>query len=179
MDRNPYQSPETEQSVAVPVKPIRVEGNSLVVRSGTVLPPFCVKTNKPVEPPDMQQLRLVWCPPIFALLMLLSGLCLVLVYFFVRKRCTIAFGLDPDIRKRYRNWGIFKIIAVIVLFLAIPVSAAFDTEAVSFAAIILFLLAVVSLFFGNAPLAVNNHKKGEFWISGCSKEYLARLQSME
>ena len=178
MDHNPYQAPTVASSAAISTVNVRVEGKCLVVTSGAVLPPFCVKTNTAVEPQDIQQRRLSWCPPIVGLLILLSGLFLILVYFIVRKHCTITFGLSPAIRRKYRNRRIFKIIAVIVLFFALPFTAAIDSIAVVITVFILFLVAVVSLFIGNSPLAITKHRKGEFWISGCSKEFLTHIKAV-
>ncbi len=178
MDQNPYQAPSAAPSAALPPTKVRVEDKYLVVTSGTALPSFCVKTNRAVQPQDIQQRRLSWCPPIVGLLILLSGLLLILIYFIVRKHCTISFGLSPDIRKKYRNRRVFKVIAVILLFFALPFTAAIDNIAVVITVFILFLVAVVSLFIGNSPLAITKHRKGEFWISGCSKEFLARIQTV-
>jgi len=178
MDENPYQAPTMKASASLSTANVRVDGKSLVVTSGAVLPPFCVKTNTAVQQPDVQQRRLSWCPPIVGLLILLSGLLLILVYFIARKQCMITFGLSPAIRKKYRNRRIFKIIAVIVLFFALPFTAAIDSTAVIVTVFILFLVAVISLFIGNSPLAITKHRKGEFWISGCSKEFLAHIQAI-
>jgi len=130
MDHNPYQAPTVASTATLSTTNARVEGKCLVVTSGAVLPPFCVKTNTAVQQQDVQQRRLSWCPPIVGLLILMSGLLLILVYFIVRKQCMITFGLSPAVRKKYRNRRIFKIIAVIVLFFALPFTAAIDSTAV-------------------------------------------------
>ena len=179
MDQNPYEAPTAAPSAPLSMTEVRVEGKFLVVTSDAVLPPFCVKTNRPVQPEDFQQRQLSWCPPIVALLILLSGLLLILVYIVVRKHCRIKFGLSPETRKKYRNWRIYKIIAVIALFFAFPFSATLDNSAVIGAVGVGFLAAVLSLFIGNSPLAIARHRKGEFWISGCSMEFLAQVQSAE
>ncbi len=62
----------------------RVDGNCLVVASRTVLPPVCVKTNQPVSEDDLVCRDLRWCSPWILLLILLSGLLLILVYFLAR-----------------------------------------------------------------------------------------------
>lgn len=179
MDHNPYQAPTVDPSAALfSNAKLRVEGKCLVVTSGAVLPPFCVKTNTAVQQQDFQQRRLSWCPPIVGLLILLSGPLLILVYFIVRTQCAITFGLTPAIRKKYRNRRNFKIIAVIVLFFALPFTAAIDSTAVIITVSILFLVAAISLIVGNSPLAITKHRKGEFWISGCSKEFLSHIQAV-
>ncbi len=176
MDVNPYHAPSVKASAAT--ANVRVEGKCLVVTSGAVLPPYCVKTNTAVQQPDFQQRRLSWCPPIVGLLILLSGLLLILVYFVVRKHCTITFGLSPAVRKIHRNRRVFKIISVIVLFFALLVAAGVDSTGVIVTVFILFLVAVIALFVGNSPLAITKHRNGEFWISGCSKEFLVHIQAV-
>ncbi len=98
MNHNPYQAPTVDASAELSTAKVRVEGKCLVVTSGAVLPPFCVKTNTAVQQQDYQQRRLSWCPTIVGLLILLSGLMLILIYFIVRKRCTITFGLSPALQ---------------------------------------------------------------------------------
>ena len=178
MDDNPYQSPTVDRSAALSTANVRVDGKYLVVASGAVLPPLCVKTNAPVQQQDIRQRRLSWCPPIVGLLILLSGLLLILVYFIARKHCTITFGLSPAVRQKYRNRRILKIVAVVVLFFVLALTAAIDSAAVILTVFILFLVSVISLFIGNAPLAIAKHRKGEFWISGCSKEFLAAVPAV-
>lgn len=176
MEQNPYQAPVADTSSPA-ITSARVEGKYLVVRSGTVLPAFCIKSNTPLSQEDMKQRRLSWCSPIVGLLILLSGLLLILVYFVLRKRCAITFGVSRAVRRRFRIVRIVKIVAVIVLFFALPLTAAIDNTVVSMTVLVLFLAAVVSLFLGNSLLTVTNHRQGEFWISGCSKEFLTHFET--
>ena len=159
----------------MPLVENRVE-DRLVVTSPATLPPFCVKTNAPVESADMQRRRLSWCSPFLGLLILISGLLLIVLYFVLRKHCTLTFGLSPAVRNRYRNRRIFKGVAAIVLFFSLPVASAFDSTAVIATVLVLFLVAFISLFIGNSPLTVLKHRNGEFWISGCSRDFLSRVQ---
>ncbi len=173
MEMNPYASPSSPMAVQVPQ--FGVEGRALVVPTNTVLPPVCIRTNQPVSEADMVRKDFYWCPPWVALLMLVSGCVLILVYFVARKRFTITYGLSPELRKSYRKWLMAKLLAVIGLFFAIPLSA--GSEIGVFIVLVLFLVAVVSLFIGNIPLSVANHRRGLFWVKGCSAEYLARLET--
>jgi len=177
MNDNPYKAPTANSSAALPTTNVRVEGKYLVVTSPAVLPPFCVKTSAAVQQQDIRQRRLSWCSPIVGLLILLSGLLLILVYFIARKHCTITFGLSPSVRKKYRNRRIFKFTAVIVLFLALPFTASIDNTAVIVTVFLLFLGSVISLFIGNSPLVITKYRKREFWIAGCSREFLSHIQA--
>lgn len=33
----------------------------------------------------------------------------------------------------------------------------------------------VARLVGNSPLSISNHQKGEFWIAGCSSQFLSRI----
>ena len=67
---------------------------------------------------------------------------------------------------------IFKGVAAVVLFCAIPVAAAADSDAAIAIVLILFLIAIIVLLIGNSPLRIVKHRRGEFWIKGCSWEFL-------
>jgi hypothetical protein len=71
---NPFQAPQSEiddSDVITDDLIVRVEGDQLVVQSGAVLPPFCVKTNEPVEPSRMWKKTLIWSPQYLGLLILI------------------------------------------------------------------------------------------------------------
>lgn len=179
MNPNPYQSPATipaatsgERLGKVPT----VDEKCLVVASGTVLPPLCVKTNQPVAEDDMVRRQFHWCSPWVGLLIALSGLILILVYFVARRKCTLTFGLDPRLKSKYRRRKLFKVVAAIALFVTLPFSAAANVTVAPFIVLVLFLVAIVSLFIGNSPLSVVKYRKGMFWIKGFSDDFLANFQ---
>ena len=179
MDTNPFQTPETgfDATPAVRLAGLpRVDGDYLVVASGTVLPPVCVKTNQPVSQRDLVRKQFDWCSPWVALLLLVNLLVLLIVYFIVRKKCSLTFGLAPRIRRGYRTRMLVKIAIVIALLFAIPLSAALDSSVAIAISVVLFLVGVVSLFIGNSPLRVAKHREGMFWIKGFSPEYLASFK---
>ena len=175
---NPYESPATS-TIAIPAERLNtlptVDGECLVVASGTVLPPLCVKTNEPVSKDDLIRKRFDWCSPWIAFSIALGAPILILVYFIARKKCSLTFGLHPHLRRKYRRRMVFKVVATIALFFAIPFSATFDAIAVLIIVMVLFLVALVSLFFGNSPLSVVKYRKGAFWVKGFSREFLAEF----
>ena len=107
---------------------IRVEGKLLVLRSGTELPQRCVKTNQKITESDMRRKVFEWCSPWVALSFLISGCLLILLYFVLRKRCELTFGVHPTVRAKYRNRLIFKLLATLALFLALPIAASTDNS---------------------------------------------------
>ena len=177
MNLNPYQSPATIPDGPCQAGGLRVEGKLLVVQSGAVLPPVCVKTNQPVSEYDLVTRRFTWCSPLVALLALVSGPLLILVYFVARRKCTLTFGILPTINGRYRTFRIVKIVAVFVLFLALFLVAPIrDSTPLVMVILVLFLISVVSLCFGNSPLTVTKYRAGEYWVAGCSRDFLADIQ---
>ena len=178
---NPYAAPASDLEVddVVTDSEIRVDGKFLVVRSPSTLPPFCVKTNVAITPKDVKKRTITWCAPVWILTILFGGLLFVIVYLIVRKTCVISYGVSGDVRRKYRNRMLIKVACAVVLFFGIPISAASDSTIAMTVVTILFLVSIVSLFIGNSPLSVTKHKKGEFWMSGCSKEFLARIQEQK
>jgi hypothetical protein len=189
MSDNPYQSPTVVESVVSAAQPAaaskphiegkrtpRVDGKYLIVSSEDGLPRFCVRTNGAVSVLDMRTKEFTWCSPLVSLLILVSGPLLILVYYVARKRCYLNFGLSEQMQRRYRNRFIAKIATVCVLFVALPMTAAVG-DGVGMIVLLLFLAAVVSLFFGNSPLAITKHSNGEFWMAGCCPGILNRIES--
>ena len=177
MDTNPYQSPLADAVAAdhaLATGPL-VDGKCLVLVSGTILPAHCVRTNQAVTEGDMTRKRFDWAAPWVALLILVNVIVLLLVYFLVRKKCFLTFGLHPSVRRKYRNRLLLKALIAIALFFAIPVTAAIESTAAIVVAAVLFIVAVVSLFIGNSPLRVVRYREGKFWIKGFSDEYLASI----
>jgi hypothetical protein len=179
IDDNPFRSPASDLGFpdGKPFDlsgPMRVDGKFLVVKSGVVLPLFCVKTNEPLSESDMRKKSLTWCPPFVFIFFLFCGLLSILLYFILRKSCHVTYGLSPAVQRKYRTRLIVKSLIAAALFVALPLTAGFD-DTVSTVTIVLFLVAVIVLLVGNSPLSITNHQKGEFWISGCSSEFLSRI----
>jgi hypothetical protein len=63
------------------------------------------------------------------------------------------------------------------LFFAIPLAASVDSTLPTVVVFGLFLVSIVALMIGNSPLSVTKHCAGEFWISGCSQDFLAMIES--
>lgn len=178
MTENPYQSPTIVDSRGVlgDVRPTpRVDGKWLIIRSDDELPRFCVKTNEAVSVLDMRTKEFTWCSPLVALLILVSGPLLIIVYYLLRKRCYLTFGLSERLQRRYRRIFIAKVVAACGLFMAVPMIGATGDQ-LSIVVLLLFLAAVASLFFGNSPLALSKHRDKEFWVAGCCKDFLDRIR---
>lgn len=153
-----------------------VDGPLLVVSSGTVLPPICVKTGDPVADEDMLRKTYYWCPPLVLLLALVNLVLLAIVYFIVRKKCELSFGLDPHLRAKYRNRVVMKTLALVGLLVALPFAIATDRDILWMGVLFLLIVVVVWCCFGNAPLRIVKSKNARFWVKGVSPECLERIE---
>jgi hypothetical protein len=182
MTSNPYQSPVA--SSAIPADHSSgglptVDGKCLVVASWTILPAVCVRTNRAVSEEDLVFDRLAWCPAWFCVVLffVFGPLLLFAIYFGLCRKCSLWFGLQPQVKRRYRRRMQFKVAAAIALFVATLLAGAVGARAVQTLAIVLYFGAVVSLFIGNSPLEVVKRRGEKFWIKGFSDEFLAGFKA--
>ncbi len=177
MDTNPYQPPVVQDPLPgkLHTPAVGIDGKYLVVTPGAVLPQRCVKTNQKITEGEMKRKAFEWCSPWVALSFLISGCFTIILYFVFRKKCEIVFGVHATVSAKYRNRLIFKLLATVGLFVAMPFVAAIDNSALIAATIILFIIAFISLFVGNSPLSVAKHRQGQFWIKGCCQEFLEQI----
>ncbi len=162
----------------------RVDGKFLVVEPCAVLPAICVKTNQPVSKQHIVTKQYVWCSKWILLLLPLGLIPCVIVYYVIAKKCKLTFGLHPAAKRKFRNRILIKIavtigllISPIVLILAVP---NVDNMYLSLLVGVMFVLLIVSillLFVGHSPLKVVKHRRMEFWIAGCSMDFLANIKS--
>jgi hypothetical protein len=160
---------------------IHVEGNALVLPSHVMLPPICVKTNRPLSESEMIEAKLYWCPrSAIAWGIISGGLIYIIAYFAMREEFIITYGLDRSIRKKRMLWTIPKLlIAIGSLPAAIAIAVSNSTHWIImplvFALFGLFAAALASLFLGGSPLNVVDRKDEMFWVKGFSKEFLDGL----
>jgi len=174
-----FQSNDGASTGGMPEAPqIRVDGKLLVVKSGAVLPQYCVLTNSALQPPDMRQETLAWSPPFtdtvldrFALFALLGRL--------TKKHCLLTYGLSASVIGRRKKWRAIKIGLAFVSAVMIVVFLALGSDLI-FAALIAFCSAVVLLLIDSGTtLAIVDHRNQEFWVGGCCKDFLERLKVAE
>lgn len=160
----------SDDSVDTPM--LRVEGKTLVVVSGTRLPPICVRTNQPVTNEDMVRKDFYWCSPWYAFLILVGVVVYLLVYILARQQCTLTFGLHPSVKAMYRKRIFIKSMVAIALFISLPFVAATNSTPLIVLVIAAFIGTIISFCIGNTPLTVTKAKYGRFWVKGFSPEYL-------
>jgi hypothetical protein len=116
---NPYQAPKAavgKQAWATRDEWLGYwrDGKQLVVRKGTELPDRCVKCNAPAEGYRLRR-NLSWHAPAWYLLILISLLIYIIVYFFVRNTAKLDVGVCPAHRRR-------RVMSILAAWIGIVVS---------------------------------------------------------
>lgn len=179
MELNPFQAPQYNEVLApeISTQQQQVDGKFLVVRSGAVLPPYCVKTGLPVAETEKITRKLTWTPIYVLIVFVISRLIGIILYFVVRKRCDITYSLAPAVKRKNKitQWSVFFIVLGCVggIFLG----SSLNSGALIFASIVLLLVALIVLLISNSHLSATKHENGKFWIKGCSPEFMKRIQS--
>ncbi|MFZ5828898.1 MAG: hypothetical protein ACOY3P_02375, partial [Planctomycetota bacterium] len=160
---NPYQSPLTSP-LDVPTaeagdEPI-VDGKCLVLASGTVLPPICVKTNQPISDGDMVRKRFDWCPPWIVVFVVLGPIPLILAYFLARKKIRLTYGLKREFRLKRRRLVLVKVLVMIGFLVGIPLSVLSEWEVVPIVFAVVFVAALIAVFIGNSTLTLVSYRQG-------------------
>lgn len=158
-----------------------VDGKRLVVPDGGRLPPICVRTAQPVTDADMVRKVFYWAPPWTALLIFFGGIIGLAAYFFLRKKCTITYGVHRSIRNKYRLRFVGKFLTMIALFFSIFLVCTYlkNSPLAITLVFVAFFVSLIALVLGNRPIGIKNHMNGKFWFTGCSPEYLAILSRFE
>lgn len=178
MQDNPYAAPTAAPTpIGKRTSDYRVDGKKLVVRDRTVLPLFCIKTAEPITEEDCKTRQIYYCHPLAAIAIIIGGpLLYVLVYLALRRRCEVTYGVVPEVRRAWRKRLLLKLLALVTFTVAIPVLAvAVDSPPAAMVSAILALAALISLFFGNINLTIHKYLNSEFWMAGCSEEFLNSL----
>jgi hypothetical protein len=178
MDANPFQAPMAGQLLASPKgpEPYVIENSLLVVRSGEVLPCYCVKTGEPVSPEQMERRILHWCHFFAFLMMFLAPFIGFVVYAILRQKCLITFGMSKTAKRPY--WIRVGIASFLMAAAAagVVIGAKLKMGSILLGSVVLVPVAIIVMLFGNTPFAAVRHENGEFWLKGSSPEFLARLE---
>lgn len=154
-DENPYRSPQVTDDLPVGLPTVSVAGNMLLAPSGTVLPPICVRSGKPVEIASMVQHSLP------------SHLS-----FTLSKTCILTYGLHPAIRRQAYRRSMF-VALVAISSIALGLVWLVDLPLVL---LMLFVLVAVLWFKDSSALYVVGYQNGIFRIKGCSPAFLQQLE---
>jgi hypothetical protein len=177
MDDNPYLAPMVREPLAAPEGPVYyvVDDSLLVVRSGDVLPLFCVTTGVPVSPEQMERRILHWCPFWVFVLMFVAPFIGFVLYAILRKKCLITYGMSKAAKRPY--WIRVGIACALMIAAAVGVliGAKLKMGAILLCSVLLVPVAIIVMLVGNTPFSAIKYVDGKFWIKGSSPEFLARL----
>jgi hypothetical protein len=158
-----------------------VEGNNIVVADKTALPLRCVKTNQPIGEAEYTIWDLPFIPSWLTTFMIFWPFLLIAAPFGARSRCRLRAGLCSSERKRYVTRKFIAAALILLSFIVPIVGLVLESRVVGTLGVVTFMplfwgsFAYIILF--SDPLKVTKHKDGQFWIRGCSAEFLKSLNT--
>ncbi len=176
MNENPFQAPRVEQTL--PPQP-GLDGFALVIPSRTVLPRLCIVTCQPVTDDDMIRRNFYWCSPMWLLAIPFFGVLLVIVYFLVRRKCTVTYGIHPSVRRKFRRRFLLKAAVALMLLMAGIATLWIDPGDLAVVAWTLFGISIVALLLGNKRLEITKYQDNLFWVKGFAPEFLYNQSLLE
>lgn len=197
-ETNPYAPPATSEVLFPNPRWYRRDGKFVVVRTGAVLPARCVKTNEKIGERDWfgeKQLVWIWwwaqfASPVVVVMalfvitlnsanvevmlyaigvpvVLIAGVLLVVG----RKTLKVTYGLARRIRRRQSViHGAVAICAVAAYALGFG-----DSDVLSLEPQYLLIAGVIIASIPRHFLRAARYRDGEFWLKGCSPEFLDSL----
>ena len=163
-------TPDQSQRRSVPYL---VDGKCLVIRSGVKLPPYCIKSNKKITKPEYTQRRLKWTKEVRG-----RKLIMIISYFMSRQYCELTHGLAASQKNKLTLFFIGKLVFMLVGLVGMFTGAVLGWNAgviLAFCGLCIIFMGLLP--FGNKLLAIIREENGKFWLKGCSKEFLNRIQN--
>lgn len=178
---NPYTPPKVTSTVNTALQndlpSYYVEGDFLVVKDGVDLPSRCILTNDNVTEGKRRQVKIYWSSPALLLLLVVSPVIYLIVYYCVRKGCTLQYSISaPQLRRKRLftlGWFLTGLITMIgSITLIITASDSNTALGMGILGIIGCIVAfLVAGYFGSA-FKIKKHTNGWFHLKGPCKEYL-------
>lgn len=186
---NPFRAPPSDIPEALPypaptntfglAKDFYTRDGELYVQNRTQLPMFCVESGVPITKEDMKVKEFHYCSPWVYLLLLLNLIVLLVVYFVVRKSCSVGFGLAPEIRQKYKKRFLYKCLFAAVSVTVFVVSAILEFPIGVVVGGVASLIALFLSVVGNLKFRVTGHEGGTFSFKGCSRDFLDQVERLE
>jgi hypothetical protein len=182
---NPYSSPLVDSpyvaKLAGPPQGMWREGDTLVLRIGTQLPPRCLKSNEPTK--EIWTRKLQWHPQWVLALILVHILIYIIVALILTKRATFDFPLTEPWRARRRNAIIVGwLIALAAVAMFIGGLVLVNERSTEMLGGILLIASPFALIFGALwgiyrgrllwPTKIDDNFA---WVKGACPEYLAEM----
>ena len=99
-----------------------------------------------------------------------------LLGYSLRQKFTVSYGLSSRARKKRMILKTVNIVASLLLFVALPYSAATDRPVPTLGNLVLLALSIVFLIYAHRPIYILKVIAGELWIAGASKKYLDQVK---
>jgi len=203
-ETNPYATPATAEVAPVfPAHGFRRDGEFVVVRTGAVLPKRCIQTNEPIGQDDwIKEKKLQWSPrwaglctslPYVSLILLQSWLPSIFKDYFTvvivvmmigsvatasvfLKACFVTYGLKGSVYRKQRRARL-TFVGLIGLAGVASMLCAFLGYFMWVVVILVGMVIVSSLSAVRLlrSFRVTRYRDGEFWLKGCSPEFLDSL----
>lgn len=203
-ETNPYAPPATSEVAQVcPAHGFRRDGEFIVVRTGAVLPKRCIQTNEPIGQGDWSKedklhgsprwaglcislpcvtplLLQNWLPSIFkdyfAVVIVAMMIGSVAIASIFHKTCFITYGLKGSVQRKQRRTRLIFVgllgLAGVALMLCAFLGHFIWVFIVLLGMVIVISLSAVRL---SRFIRVIRYRDGEFWLKGCSPEFLDSL----
>ena len=150
------------------------DGRVLVTLQDSSLPPRCVRCNAPADLPTRMR-TLYWVNPFLHLLLLISPLILVIVYYVVRKKAEVDPGLC-ELHKKRRTQGIIAAwVACLGGFGLVFAGVSADVPAFAVMGLLLLIAAIVIGIFAGRLVFAKKITPDEVRLGGVCRAYLDEL----
>lgn len=196
---DPYRIPQAPPPPATPMVPPGLmflrQGKILLVRDGAELPPYCVRTNLPLqEGTGRHRKSLSWTPqwiplvlllslllgPVFGILTLFILLGLAILAFVSRKKLRLGYSVSRQGAKQLNRPRALAGAGVIAGFgvIAVVIWQGMTHGAAPILALCGGMLTIVSLALLTqiAPIRIAGWRQGWFRVKGCGPDFLDRIE---
>jgi hypothetical protein len=157
----------------------RIQGKFLVIRRNAVLPPFCVMTNLPVTPQEMVVCHLSYVDSDSGLLLILSPVLGSLPFLFKDRSsedtCMVTYGVSTSYKRSQSKRALLWLAVLSVSVVAVAFAIFFKSVTAIAVSMAFLWPSLVILVMTFDSIGVTKKTPGEFWISGCHKSFLSRI----
>jgi hypothetical protein len=158
---------------------VNSETGVVSVPSGAIFPPRCVKTNVPLETRAYRSRILTWASPALIVAALLSGGLFILVYFLLRERCYLRFGVSPSIEAKLRRRWMLALLTTLGAIVALPFLAVYVYDAMAGIVATLGVAAIFYLGLRPGALRIVSRRGGTYQLKGFGVPFLKSLNAEE
>jgi uncharacterized membrane protein (DUF485 family) len=119
-----------------------VDGQLLIAEKGAALPDLCLYNGQPTRDARVNK-ELVWATPAIAVLVVISPLIYLIVYFIVRKKAALEYSLSEEARGRRTSGIVIALGGFVLSFILIGAAASEDVPLLIPGAVLLMLVTLI------------------------------------